>query len=689
MSWASVASTPTKAASAQKSLPAPAKQNERGSVVPKNPAVKIGSTAKPRAKNNSKPPPITPKSSSWASNPAGKSTSASPKASPKIPTRHPLPSASKSVPGAHTAISRSISSTDTYSLSTLPTDILTHHLLPVLQHASSIRVLRLVCCHLARSILLPRVVFNLNQGVAEPFFGALAVCDYARLNFVHNSLFEKAMVYLRRNTKLRRIRFESFCSLEIEAVRSLASVLETAELKKIHLDLQFMPDSHLALLNGALQRQQSPLEKVEVHFDGKEPDKHLINFINCIAARNTRKLVFHVPNLSINGAIAIATWISSPSCSLIDLDIPVSLNTETMTIIIESIKHNRSLRRLSLCEIWDTSLLADSVIQQGCLEFLRVSTLSQADFRPLFNLLLRNKKLHCEVPHFPSGGLVRGSLEPKELIEFIKSPTCYSSFPRLLRLVWIFDAPLPSLLDALRSNTTFREMFIHMYGTEIDQFCCPVISSSKTLRSLSISSAFAAFPEELATALKQNTSIEELTLEQIGIPGLDTAVARKTITGIARLRNLTQICLQRCSIDIFVAEFSKFVESYKKIRVVDIRGCKMSEATLTRLLNSAAGNANLENWKMDQVTIESLSPSRQAFNDALVKMLSANPIQILSMANLELDPSTINAVAGCIDAMSTMTLRVLSLWRVNMPPVVKHRLQALVARKGGLLYVKL
>jgi hypothetical protein len=528
------------------------------------------------------------------------------------------------------------------------------------------------------------VKIEISQDSTAPFFPVLAVCDSAQLEIIGEANTEEAMFYLMQNTKIRYLFVRHLSKCNTEFVRSLASVIESAtDLKTIRLYMDLITSEQLSLISAALQNQKKP----EVFFNGGQLEDSLPAFFNCLASKGIRKVGMYIPDMISNAAESLASWISSPSCSLVDLSVINLRNAESTSILLHSIKENRSIRCLKLHHLETSgSLFADAIVQQGHIETLDFAITLNVDVKSIVKMMLSSKQLQCENADFYAMKARIG--DPyllQQLHEYIVSPTCVTRYSDLRKLLWSFYTIEHLLLDALRNNTTIREVSVDLSRTDIDENCCVIIGSCSSLRSVSLTD-FSNCSDLLVAALNKSKNIECIRLEENFSRQPTVREIRKMISAIAQVRTLQELRLH-CSLDSCVSELSSLIRKCNNLRVVNIAHCFMSQATLIQLLEALASNSKLERLDMSELSLEGQTRSRDPLNKALVNLLKTNPLQILNMGFQVLDPSTINAIVAFVDGVITLHLRIWSLYAVNMSTVTRNNVESLVARKCGLLTV--
>jgi hypothetical protein len=692
MNWSSIVAKAPNAPLAKKTPKAPVKQNTPAPEPPgPAPAKEAPAPAPPPAKKTSPPHQNVPKASSWAS----KVGTSAPPVKPKMPAKKspsPAPAKSNVTPTVTKTLAPivPISVTPSDGWAHLPADILSHHLVPYLPHVSTIRVLRRLCRHYAKSVALPQVYTRIRYGNVKPFFPALAVCSAAHITLDGSDGFDKAIDYLKRNSALQELRVSKWGTLEIDLFRAFASLLESSShLEVLHLTFYALTESEAALLAGALQRQKSPLKSVFIYFQGTTLRKNLPSFINCLASKRIQNFEFNLDGMTPEVAKSIADWLASPSCSLVDLKWQNFPDIELVSIVLDGLRVNRSLRSLDLPNVRSAgSSLVDAIAEQGHIERLRIQPYEKIPFGPLFNLLSKSKQLKCEKCDFWPQNSDMTAVGETAFFDYIKSPNCFTEFDDLKKWLWNFQNS-PALPEALKQNTSVKFMNIHVAErADIDLRWCSLIAGSKSLSNLSLGQ-FLHAPEELIQALKLNKGLQRITMERNYAKEPHAAEMRKIISAIGHVRSLRELRLARCTLDHCASELSNLIKSRKNLRQIELEECKLSEATLIQILTAMASTGGIEHLDMGQVTIHSLAASRDALNKAMVKMLESNPIQLLCMSGWQMDASTINSMVSCIDSLPTLALHTWKLGDVNMSDIVRKNLNAMVDRKGGLLVVRI
>jgi hypothetical protein len=559
-------------------------------------------------------------------------------------------------------------------------------------HPSSIKVLRIVCKRYSQCLKLPLVRFRFTQGKKQPFLPVLLSCITAEITFDTYEDIEKVMSFLKENTKLRSLKLCLIESYTIDSLRAVAAYIESPHegLHTLHLSGRYIGEKQLSTVADALQKQES-IREFAIHGLGYDDDQACI--MRCIVQKNFQRLGWDDSSILMESAKLLVSWLASPNCSLVDLNIQSPFYEKETLVFLEGLKLNRSIRSLKLAKLaCDSSLIFDSIAQQGLIEKLSITQGRLTQLTPLLKMLMACKRLEPDEFNIDYEAFSTASpVDYEMLCRYVASPHCFTESINLDPFLQLYGAE-EKLLDAWRQNSTLTSLRIDFQGHHIyEKVANLILTHSNTLKSLVIERIDKCSSEGQSAFLKALQSSKRLKTLQIGQNYGHCEVDRSWIStffrGLASLKHLREFRIWRHSIASAGLSLSYSIPLLHHLRILDLKGCVISEQTLADILRAASNLRDLEELRLNGIQFIEDGNEDTGFDSALKALLKNNPVQVLSMKSVEWYYSTLDMIYNFLNTYPTIYLRIIDFSGCNVDPEMQEMLERLVKSKSGLLTV--
>jgi hypothetical protein len=700
-SWSSIASTskstaPTANTSKSQTKPVEQKSGAKPSVdEPKQQSTSAQPTKPSNVASIAIPPSESTKSAPENNNRMSWSAMAKktvpPKAAPK--SRVPQPTtAPAAVPKSPEARKPAIRSPviDAEGWASLPTDFLAHHLYFALaRDFASVKVARRVCRKWGDSIPLPRVVaLERNPPSSEDHLtDAAKFCKELVLPDHPEYLPTKLFKLLQGGPHLEHLHITTRLPLDAE---HFSRILKTSpNLRHITIQNFLATDFMEKLLAAMLAHpaiQRIDLEATSTH------SVFFATLLHYLPKLPIYNLLLQYFNFSEDQNRVFGEYLSTTT-TLERLVMHGRIEPQEDDPVFAGIKANRSLKHVSFQQSSGVAMiLFDAALHHPSIEHLRVADYTFRDFGAPFRFYAEasNLKTFC--------CSITSMWERDETAYANLWMQCLSvgrnfNESNVGELIRIARPGMKDISRALKANKTFRNLRI---------------DASWSYSALSQDTAY----EFSSMLLDGNRNIEEMELCRIMpnrdedvkalCPGLSrakglkrfktriseeitTATSKLLVAALSKIPTLEEIRILGRLSDVAATDISTSLAK-NKLQVIELKGSEISSAAVTSILQAAAQAGSL---RILDLSGNKITATNGVFNTALVDCLRACPLEHINLSGASVDPSTINAISNTLRSLETCTMRKISLGNMNIPPLIRKNLDAMILEKAGLISLDL
>lgn len=564
--------------------------------------------------------------------------------------------------------------------SSLPPDVIQHHLLPHTTKFCTAKTIRLVCHGWSKSALLAAAKWDRADFVPSH----LAAKKLTLVRSTHED-YSSGLLELREKRGLESLVFQLWRPLsrsETEALKVLMVSLET--LRTVRIESECASSESVDVMVQALLLTANRI----VDFAFVSQSALVANLmLATIAKTSITALDFSSTERDEETVSTVASILRAPNSRLRSLSLSMNLDQQSIcSSFYSALGDSKALETLVFrnCDL-DFGLLVPSLERSSCVTTLKFSGTKHIPSQMLLSLVRNNKSITTlefekmqPLPANDDGGGYAGVVQSFQANQTLERVRGVMALPK---------GSVTSFLLGLSHVRTLRELVLPIRSkvyncgniTNCVQNCPSLTSLQFCIDELGSATEAAA----LGAALQRCTSLTHFAIGATRDLRSDNAVLQ-LLSGLAAAKTLRSLHLERIrlveTVSNTVANILEQSPNFQHLKLVQ---SGMNGPSFFRVLQGLSSCKALQTVQISSASFE--APAQCA--DLFTATLQGNPdLDVLDLSDFPLNGACLSAIIHCLDDRSCGLTQLLLL-NVTIAPLLRKLLLGVVSKLDGILHI--